>query len=120
VAILVYDLTKEDSFKSIESWLEEIRNNCDNPNLGLVLVGNKSDLTELRVITEEAGQDFADKHDLMYFETSAKANSFVDDIFVQAAEHFYQKFQNGLVDITSDSQGLTLGPQQLSKGKCSC
>lgn len=121
VAILVYDITKRDSFENIPKWLQEVKNSCDNPNLGLVLVGNKSDLKEERQVSEKEAEEFANENHLVFFETSAKANTNVEDVFIKAAEHFYEKFKSGLVDITSDSQGLTLGPKQLSvNDKCAC
>lgn len=127
VAIIVYDVTNRTSFENVESWLNDVMQGGGdgNPNLGLVLVGNKKDLTgEERQVTEEEGQSFADlKGFHLFFETSAKSRENVDKLWISAAEHFYQKFKDGKVDITSDEHGLTLGPKQLGwrrSQKCGC
>jgi len=54
-ALLVYDITKEQTFESVKTmWLEELRANADD-NIIIMLVGNKKDLGHLRAVTTEAG-----------------------------------------------------------------
>eukprot|EP00096_Caligus_rogercresseyi_P003062 TRINITY_DN1559_c0_g1_i1.p1 TRINITY_DN1559_c0_g1~~TRINITY_DN1559_c0_g1_i1.p1 ORF type:complete len:268 (-),score=45.38 TRINITY_DN1559_c0_g1_i1:278-979(-) len=69
--ILVFDLTCEKSFEDVSEWLNHIQNHayCENPDV--ILCGNKSDLTEERVVSHEKANDFANAHNLYYFETSA-------------------------------------------------
>ncbi len=53
-ALLVYDIAKHGTFVSVERWLKELRDHAD-PNICIVLVGNKCDLKHLRAVpTEEA------------------------------------------------------------------
>lgn len=47
-----------------------------------LLVGNKSDLTGSRVVTFDQGHDFASKHGMGFFETSAKVNHSVEEAFI--------------------------------------
>jgi small GTP-binding protein len=71
--ILVYDMTNETSFIDIELWLEQIKQNCDNDDeLVILLIGNKTDLLEQRVVTYERARQLANRYNLLYFETSAK------------------------------------------------
>ena len=57
-ALVVYDITKKDTFQNVSKWINELRMNGDKDVI-IVLVGNKSDLEEDRVITLEEASDFA-------------------------------------------------------------
>lgn len=46
--MLVYDMTKKDTFLSLERWLSEIREWADSPNIVVMMLGNKCDLEEAR------------------------------------------------------------------------
>ena len=78
--LLIYDITDKDSFKNLQNWLIEIEKNA-NKNVLKVLIGNKSDLEEKRVITINEGKEFADTYGLKFIETSAKKNRNVNEAF---------------------------------------
>nr|CAD7448294.1 unnamed protein product [Timema bartmani] len=69
--LLLFDLTNEQSFLEIRNWLDQLRTHayCDDPDV--ILCGNKCDLEDKRVVSEQAAQDMADKYGLVYVETSA-------------------------------------------------
>ncbi|GJM97101.1 hypothetical protein PR202_ga14002 [Eleusine coracana subsp. coracana] len=69
-ALLVYDITKKQTFENIQRWLRELRDHADS-NIVIMMVGNKSDLNHLRSIPEEDGQALAEKEGLSFLETSA-------------------------------------------------
>lgn len=69
-AMLVYDITKRQSFDHINKWLEELQGHADR-NIVIMLVGNKSDLGTLRAVPIEDAKDFAQKENLFLMETSA-------------------------------------------------
>merc|ERR1712003_430359 len=69
-ALLVYDISRRDTFNHLTRWLEEARQNA-NPNMVIMLIGNKCDL-ERREFTFEEGAEFARQHGLIFKETSAK------------------------------------------------
>merc|ERR1712216_624834 len=70
-ALLVYDITKHLTFDDVRTiWLAELQNNAD-PNIVVMLVGNKSDLRHLRDVKTEEAREFAEKHNLSFIETSA-------------------------------------------------
>ena len=77
--ILVYDVTRQDAFESIESWFKEIKS--VSPNISLILVGNKIDLEEKRIIYTEKGEELSKKLNLSYIETSAKTGENINDAF---------------------------------------
>ena len=69
-AIIVYDITKEQSFKNVEKWVQDIRNNTSK-DVCIMLVGNKCDLRKERVVPMETGKLFARNNELSFVETSA-------------------------------------------------
>ena len=77
--IIVFDITNRDSFNNIRNWLYEI--NKYSENVCNILVGNKIDLDDKREITYKEAKDFADIHNLIYIEVSAKNNINIDNIF---------------------------------------
>ena len=78
--LLLYDVTDKDSFRNLSNWLIEIEKN-GSKNVLKVLIGNKCDLEDKRVITYNQGKDFADTYGLKFIETSAKKNLNVSEAF---------------------------------------
>jgi len=71
--ILMYDITNEESFNSVQDWVTQIKNySWDNAQV--ILVGNKCDMEEERVISSERGKQLAEQLGVRFFETSAKEN----------------------------------------------
>ena len=81
---MVYDVTNQDSFEHVEDWLGEV-NRYANENTAKLLVGNKADLIDRKVVSEEAARRFADKLGVSLVETSAKASTNVDEAFLTMA-----------------------------------
>lgn len=78
-ALLVYDISNKNSYDNIEKWLRELREHAD-PNIVLMLVGNKCDLDLKKVRTEDAAL-FAEKNSLAFLETSALNSTNVELAF---------------------------------------
>ena len=78
--LLLYDVTDKDSFKNLNNWLIEIEKNA-NKNVLKILIGNKTDLEDKRVISYNQGKEFADNYGLKFIETSAKKNLNVNEAF---------------------------------------
>jgi len=72
-AIIVYDITRRDSFENVDNWLKELRENGEK-NIQIMVVGNKCDLEHERQVTKEDSRKFAEARGLYYMETSAKTN----------------------------------------------
>ena len=78
--ILVYDVTNKESFKNISQWIRLIEDSTQKNNCK-VLVGNKCDLNDNRLITEEEGKKLAEDYDMIFFEASAKTAKNINEIF---------------------------------------
>ena len=77
--IFVFDITNRDSFDSIHGWLLNITSNSDSP-IKSVLVGNKTDLEDSRVIKKEEAETFAKNNKMKYYEISSKDNKGIDEL----------------------------------------
>ena len=83
--LLIYDVTNRDSFKNLDSWLEVIENNASD-NVLKILIGNKVDLVEDIEIKKEEGQQFANRYNMQFIETSAKLDTNVSEAFETLAK----------------------------------
>ena len=86
-AFIVFDLTSRKSFESVSEWIENYYK-FSNPDYErhVILIGNKSDLKNERIITEDEIDDFVKLNKIKYFETSAKNGENIDDTFLFIAE----------------------------------
>ncbi|GMH24696.1 hypothetical protein Nepgr_026539 [Nepenthes gracilis] len=80
-ALLVYDITKRQTFEHIPRWLEELRSHADK-NIVIMLIGNKTDLEDQRAVSTEDAKEFAEKEGLFFLETSALEATNVETAFV--------------------------------------
>jgi len=78
-AVLVYDLTSRESFEKIPLWLDRVHKYC--PGAILCLVGNKKDLKSQRKVSNTEGIKLSKKLGCRFFETSAKADNNVKEMF---------------------------------------
>ena len=107
-ALLVYDITRRESFNHLTRWLEEARQN-GNPNMTIMLIGNKRDLEHRRAVSTKEGEVFAAENGLVFLETSAKTAANVEAAFIKTAENIYSKIQEGLYDPSREGNGVKLG-----------
>lgn len=84
VAVVVYDITNRASFLNTSKWIEDVRNERGNDVI-VVLVGNKTDLTDRRQVSVEEGEDKAQKEGIMFIESSAKAGFNIKSLFRKLA-----------------------------------
>lgn len=113
--VIVFDLTNIDSFNAIPMWLDSVYDGC-KPESVIILVGNKSDLPEERVVTESQINTLVEEYGLKYFETSAKDqvstaiafNIMAQDIFIKikhlsilptGVKLMYHSFDKKTIDI---------------------
>ena len=79
-ALLVYDISKQQTYDNVTRWLKELRDHADT-NIVIMLVGNKSDLRHLRAVSTEDAKEFANTNGLSFIETSALDASNVELAF---------------------------------------
>ncbi|KAL0218585.1 hypothetical protein P9112_004238 [Eukaryota sp. TZLM1-RC] len=121
-ALLVYDITKRNSFENVTQWLDELRSHAD-PGITVMLVGNKCDLTFARTVTAEEAADYARRNDLSFLETSALDGTNVDQAFQDVLSHIYRKdSQNMLYDSSNCKvdEGEVLSDDSSRRSGCRC
>ncbi|XP_028129937.1 ras-related protein Rab-21 [Diabrotica virgifera virgifera] len=89
-AVLVYDITDEDSFQKVKSWVKELRKMLGT-DISLVIVGNKSDLEKDRHVDVEEAKSYAEKVKAMHFQTSAKLNEGVEEMFLALTQKMLEE-----------------------------
>ncbi|XP_042576184.1 ras-related protein Rab-35-like [Cyprinus carpio] len=78
--IIVYDVTNPESFVNVKRWLNEISQNCDN--VCKITVGNKNDDPSKKLVDTQDAQRFGESVGVRFFETSAKENINVEEMFM--------------------------------------
>ena len=82
VAILTYDVTNEQSLDSLNYWLNELNDKVEIDNMILCLAGNKNDVeASKKTVPTSKGKAFAEEHNMIFYETSAKTGAGVKELF---------------------------------------
>ncbi|XP_042346054.1 ras-related protein Rab-25b [Plectropomus leopardus] len=89
-ALLVYDITKHLTYESVERWLKELYDHAE-AHIVVMLVGNKTDLESERSVPTEEAKDYAEKHGLLFLETSALESTNVDAAFNNVLAEIHRK-----------------------------
>jgi Ras-related protein Rab-11A len=109
-ALVVYDVTKIESFNNIDKWISDLRNNT-NEKLVIMLIGNKIDLDKERTVKTEEGQEKSNENEVAYIETSALDSRNVEKAFESIVTKIHKTYIN---DNIKDMQTQS---HQLQKGK---
>ncbi|KAJ3451683.1 ras-related protein rab11 [Anaeramoeba flamelloides] len=104
-AVIVFDITKYESFENCRKWIEEVRENAP-PNITITLVGNKIDLESIRTVGNEKASTFAKEYGITFFETSALNSTNVEKAFYDHFSNIYQ--QTKLTNITKNMKSVNV------------
>jgi Ras-related protein Rab-1A len=88
--IIVYDVTDQESFNNVKTWLHEI-DRYANESVNKLLVGNKNDLTTKKVVDTATAKEFADSLGIKFLETSAKTSENVEQAFITMAQEIKER-----------------------------
>ena len=117
-AMLVYDITKRGSFESIERWKTELKEQAD-PNVTVMLVGNKADLHHLRAVTSEEAHTFAERNNMHFIETSALDAMNVEPAFVKMLTEIYHGIMRKRAESNSQNRpGIQLTTKRRTLPNC--
>jgi Ras-related protein Rab-1A len=113
--VLMYDVTSEDSFCSIKTWLKSIKE-ASGDKISIILVGNKIDLEGQRKVSEKEGRALAEENGLQFMESSGKADINVKEVFRMITKKIVDK-KDVVVENSADKI-KKLGKGNGKKGKC--
>ncbi|PIN05996.1 GTPase Rab11/YPT3, small G protein superfamily [Handroanthus impetiginosus] len=96
-AMLVYDVTKRQSFDHVARWVDELRAHADS-SIVIMLIGNKADLVDLRTVPTEDAVEFAENQGLYFFETSALRGENMKMAFFKLLEEIHNVVSKKALD----------------------
>ena len=91
-ALLVYDITRRETFSHLIKWLSEVKENASK-DITIILIGNKNDLEKGRQVSFEEGESFAKENNLLFLETSAKTSKNIMEAFNLSALQILNNIQ---------------------------
>ncbi|XP_062924213.1 ras-related protein Rab-43 [Mobula hypostoma] len=119
-AIIAYDISKRGTFASVPQWIEDVKK-YSGSNIVQLLIGNKSDMEDLREVEYQEAQTLADHYDIVsVLETSAKDSSNVEEAFIKMATELMLR-HGGPVFTEKATETLKLNSKDVNEGwGCSC
>ncbi|KCZ76008.1 hypothetical protein H311_03002 [Anncaliia algerae PRA109] len=112
-ALIVFDLTQRKTLtQSINHWLIQLRE-FSRKDMIIILIGNKSDLTEQREVTKEEANKIADENGMVYFETSALSGDNVNKSFYELVRKIYDA--NKIVTLPEAKKKLSYKEKEMQR-----
>ncbi|KAK3597304.1 hypothetical protein CHS0354_010935 [Potamilus streckersoni] len=123
-AILVYDITDEDSFQKVKNWVKELRKMLGS-DICLCIAGNKIDLEKERHVSVDEAESYAASVGAKHFHVSAKLNKGIEEMFLDLSKNMLEKVgQDGQKNSTGKNRKSvvivddSVAQQQSSSGGC--
>lgn len=113
--MIVYDVTNAESFVNTKRWIEEVKDNCGE-NVAIILAGNKCDAPN-RVVLYDDQEKYAKAINLPFFETSAKDNINIDEVFHELTRLILQKQNANNNNNNNTANGTSGGNNKDGKNK---
>ncbi|CAD6192242.1 unnamed protein product [Caenorhabditis auriculariae] len=100
-ALIIYDVTCRNSFEGVGRWVKELERCCGTDEARIVLIGNKTDLVEKRVVSEAEGLAKAARFNAKFFEVSSE----IPDMFTQVLRDVAADILHRNVTVKTDANG---------------
>ena len=117
-AILVYDVTRRETFDKLDSWVQELEVYSTRQGLVTMLIGNKIDRSEDRQVSKQEGLDFARRHQSLFIEASARTSEGVKTAFEELVEKIIQT--PGLWEATGGQRHIRVNEGDVSETSSWC
>ena len=92
--LVVYDITDENSFKNVKLWIQLIKGDCGE-HMPIIILGNKNDLEENRVINKDDAISYAKEENVLYIETSPKTGENIQNAINEISEKILESSEIG-------------------------
>jgi Ras-related protein Rab-11A len=114
--VVVFDLTRRESFEHVDEWISSIRSTVDDSDIPLLLLANKKDLKEARVVDPQLVEALAKEHNIPYYEVSALTGENIEESLTEFAKGIYQQKQKKR-ESTTDALVLSESVREESEAK---
>ncbi len=111
--LIAYDVTNGESFVNTKRWIEEVKNNCGDESVPIILVGNKCDSPD-KIVSLSDQQEYAKLMNLKFFETSAKEGINVDEVFIELSRQILDREEQAASRTNTASNSKQQGKQSES------
>ena len=120
-AFVVYDITRKDTFESIDRWINDLKTTGD-PKINIMIIGNKCDLDHRREVLKEQGEEKSKSFGCAFLETSALSGDNIEKGFEMMISEIFKKYEKENADdddlITVEKgEDLNLGKKDEKKKK---
>lgn len=92
--LLVFSVTDRQSFSDVNGWLNDARSLCAQ-DANIIIIGNKTDLAENRLISTSEAAQYAEERKVMYIETSAKTGENVKEALIRVVSEIVKRTDFG-------------------------
>ncbi|KAF9163083.1 GTP-binding protein [Actinomortierella ambigua] len=117
--LMIYDVTDERSFSNIRNWFSNIEQHASE-GVNKILIGNKCDMAERKLISKEQGQALADEFGIKFLETSAKSNINVEEAFFSLARDIKKRMIDTQAHQQQNPSPLVVDDRNANKMGSSC
>ena len=112
--IVVYDITRKLTFDNLNIWINEIKNICSK-SVYIILLGNKCDLENQREVSYKEGEKYAEENNLKFYETSAKDNINIIEVFEESSKIICDNIEKNYYDMNDPNIGIKNGKEVENK-----
>jgi len=116
--ILVYAINNKNSYDKIKEWVEGIDKYIDRQYTPLILIGNKIDLENERVVSKEDGVNLANSLNANFFETSVISRQNIDESFQDIIDSTYNSYKNDIKFEENISDSISISKIKKKKKFC--
>ena len=120
-ALVVYDITKKDTFENVDKWINDLKVSADE-KISILLIGNKNDLENKREVSKENGEMKGKEYGIAFMETSALNGNNIELAFKTLVEQVYNKCHKEFESVANVEimRGITISIEETKKQKKKC
>ena len=120
-ALVIFDTTRKETFRSVARWVEDVRNNS-NKDVVLVLIGNKVDLVQERMVSRNEAAKLSQDFGMLYLQTSALRQDNVERAFVWPAGNILDRIEGGYIKVDENNPSIKIfnNVPENKRPECEC